>query len=60
LQKILLVLNNHPPIIIHEEDKKDYCDALEAWDRNQNLKELTCFLEKQCVKTWLKQINKSK
>lgn len=56
----LLVLNNHPPIIIHEEDKKDYYDALEAWDSNQNLKELTNFLEKQCVKTWLKQINKSK
>ena len=56
----LLVINNHPPIIIHEEDKKDYYDALEAWDREQNLKTLTNFLEAQCVKTWLKQINKAK
>ena len=56
----LLVINYHPPIIIHEEDKKDYYDALEAWDREQNLKTLTDFLEAQCVKTWLKQINKAK
>lgn len=56
----LLVLNNHPPIIIHEEDKKDYYTALEAWDRDQEIKPFIEFLEQQCVKTWSKQINKYK
>lgn len=27
-----LVLHNHPPIIIHEEDRKKYYAAWEAWD----------------------------
>lgn len=32
-----LVLHNHPPIVIHEEDRKAYYAALEAWDTNQEL-----------------------
>lgn len=56
----LLVLNNHPPIIIHEEDKKDYYTALEAWDRDQKIKPFIELLKQQCVKTWSKQINKYK
>ena len=56
----LLVLNNHPPIIIHEEDKKDYYTALETWDRDQEIKPFIEFLKQQCVKTWSKQINKYK
>ena len=36
----LLVLNGHPPIIIHEEDRKGYYDALEAWDTRQELEPL--------------------
>ena len=32
-----LVLHDHPPIVIHEEDRKGYYEALEAWDREQEL-----------------------
>ncbi len=28
----LLALHNHPPLIIHQEDRKAYFEALEAWD----------------------------
>ena len=52
----LLLLNDHPPIIIHEEDRKGYYAALEAWDERQELKPLISFLEDQTVKTWDKQI----
>ncbi len=52
----LLVLNDHPPIIIHEEDRKSYYDALEAWDRSQDLEPMRVFLKEQTVKTWEKQI----
>lgn len=51
----LLVLHNHPPVIIHEEERKDYYDALEAWDLRQDLEPLKSFLKEQTVKTWEKQ-----
>lgn len=51
-----LIMHNHPPIIIHEEDRKDYYTALEAWDTRQELAPLRDFLKKQTEKTWSKQI----
>lgn len=51
-----LVLHDHPPIVIHEEDRKGYYEALEAWDRGQELDPLRQFLQEQTVKTWQKQI----
>lgn len=51
-----LVLHDHPPIVIHEEDRKGYYEALEAWDRGQELTPLRQFLQEQTVKTWAKQI----
>ena len=54
----LLLLNEHPPIIIHEEDRKEYYAALESWDEVQDLKPLTGFLMNQTVKTWQKQIDR--
>lgn len=51
-----LVMHNHPPITIHEEDRKGYYTALEAWDSEQNLDILCDFLRKQAEKTWQKQI----
>lgn len=53
-----LVTHNHPPVIIHEEDRKAYYTALEAWDSIQNLDPLRDFLREQTEKTWEKQIAK--
>lgn len=52
----LLVLHGHPPVIIHEEDRKEYYAALEAWDTRQELAPLREFLKRQTKKTWEKQI----
>lgn len=54
-----LLTHNHPPIIIHEEDRNDYYSALEAWDERQNLTPMTEFLKGQTAKTWEKQINRA-
>lgn len=54
----LLVLNGHPPIIIHEEDRREYYEALEA--SRQELEPLCTFLTGQTVKTWERQIAKKK
>lgn len=56
LMNYLLVLNDHPPIIIFEEDRFEYFDALEAWDSAQELEPMIAFLKKQAVKTWRDQI----
>lgn len=53
-----LLLHGHPPIIIHEEDRKEYYSALEAWDERQELEPLTEFLKRQTAKTWEKQIQR--
>lgn len=55
----LLVLHGHPPIIIHEEDRKDYYAALEMWDSQQELAPLRSFLQAQAEKTWEKQITRA-
>jgi Fic family protein len=53
-----LVMHNHPPIIIHQEDRRAYFVALEAWDAGQDLEPLREFLKEQTVKTWEKQIER--
>ena len=53
-----LVLHNHPPIVIHEEDRKAYYAALEAWDTKQELMPLCAFLKEQTAKTWEKQVER--
>lgn len=55
----LLVQNGHPPVIIHEEDRKAYYDALEAWDARQELEPLCQFLREQTAKTWQKQLERA-
>lgn len=55
----LLVLHGHPPIIVHEEDRKSYYAALEAWDERQDLTPLCDFLRSQTEKTWEKQIERA-
>ena len=54
-----LVLNGHPPITIHQEDRKAYYTALEAWDERQELLPMESFLMEQTVKTWEKQIERA-
>lgn len=52
LMNYILLLMGHPPIVIHEEDRKEYYDALECFDSNLDLKPFLEFLKKQTAKTW--------
>jgi Fic family protein len=55
----LLVLHDHPPVVIHEEDRKAYYAALEAWDTDQQLAPMCDFLKEQVAKTWEKQVSRT-
>ena len=52
LMNYLLVCLDHPPVTIHEEDRRAYFEALEAWDESQVLAPLADFLLAQTIKTW--------
>ncbi len=60
LMNYILLIHNHPPITIYEEDRKDYYDSLEKFDEELELNRLIDFLKSQLVKTWEKQLNKEK
>ena len=48
----LLLLHDHPPVIIHEEDREKYYAALEEWEEREELAPLIKFLKEQVAKTW--------
>ena len=52
-----LLIHNYPPVIIHEQDRKEYFEALEAWDRKQDILPMKNFLKEQSIKTWYKKVD---
>ena len=55
-----LVLNDHPPLIICEEDRKEFYAAIEAWSKAQQLEPMVIFLKAQTAKTWERQFDRSR
>ena len=47
-----LMINNYPPMIIFEEDRKTYYKALEKFDVEEELDPFITFLIQQLEKTW--------
>ena len=45
-----LLLHSHPPIIIHEEGRRAYFEALEAWETVQDPAPMIDFLKEQTEK----------
>ena len=54
-----LMLNDHPPLIIYDEDKQDYFDALQRYDEDEVLEPLVDFLQKETIKTWQKTLERN-
>ena len=52
LMNYFLMINDHPPTIIYDDDKAAYYDALAAYDISEDISQLTEFLIKQTVRTW--------
>lgn len=48
----ILLKHGHPPIIVHERDKKAYYDALDRFDVSGEIDVLKNFLISQAIATW--------
>ena len=55
LLNYFLMIHNHPPLIVFEENHRAYYAALQKYDEEDNLNELQEFLARQLEKTWAKQ-----
>ena len=49
-----LMVNNHPPLIVYDEDKRLYYESLQKYDEDEELSALYEFLKYQVEKTWEK------
>ncbi len=47
-----LMLNSHPPLIVYDEDKRTYYDALCQYDEDEMLSPLVLFFKEETAKTW--------
>jgi Fic family protein len=54
LMNYYLLTHGEPPVIIFNEDKRKYYDALEAYDTSEDINPLYKFLKEQTEKTWEK------
>lgn len=52
LSNFLLVANDHPPVIVYDEDKLAYYGALAVFDEEGDLAPMLDFLRAEAVKTW--------
>jgi len=54
-----LLIHNHPPLIVYEEDKRLYYDSLQKYDEIGEIASLKEFFKCQTEKTWEKQLQRS-
>lgn len=60
LANYILMINNLPPIIIYDKDKKYYYEALEKFDTEDNIDSMVEFFKYEMEKTWEKALDNNK
>jgi len=58
LLNYFLMIRNHPPLIIYNEDKNSYYEALYQYDMDEEITPLFYFLKEQTEKTWDKTLQR--
>jgi Fic family protein len=56
LLNYFLIIHNHPPVIIFEEDKQFYYESLQKYDETEDTSSLEEFFIYQVEKTWKKKL----
>ena len=59
LTNYILMINNMPPLIVYDEDKKYYYAALEKYDKEDDIKSMIEFFKYELEKTWEKTLEKN-
>ena len=54
LVNYFLMINHHPPLIVHEENRRGYYAALQRFDEAEELDPLAEFFREATAATWLK------
>ena len=52
IMNYLLLLRNHPPIIVFETDCMGYYGAIETWNIEHDLEPMKTFLKAEAIRTW--------
>ena len=60
LLNYFLMIRGHPPLIIHDEDKTAYYDALASYDDSKDLEPMAAFLMQQAERTWEKTLDRER
>jgi Fic family protein len=60
LLNYFLMISDHPPLIVFDEDKAAYYTALETYDRNEEIKAMFDFLRMQTERTWERSLERDK
>ncbi|MCL2031116.1 MAG: Fic family protein, partial [Oscillospiraceae bacterium] len=60
LLNYFLMIHDHPPLIIREENKTAYYEALFAYDTAEDLGPMTAFLKDQAERTWEKTLERER
>ncbi|MDK2860065.1 MAG: hypothetical protein PWP25_1251 [Sphaerochaeta sp.] len=55
----LLMSNDHPPLIVYEEDRSQYFEGLRSYDRQEDLEPLYTFFLSAIEKTWGKRVERT-
>jgi Fic family protein len=58
LLNYFLMIHNHPPLIIHDEDKAAYYGALAAYDNSEDVGPMATYLKEQTERTWEKALER--
>ncbi|MCL2008898.1 MAG: Fic family protein [Treponema sp.] len=58
LLNYFLMINDHPPVIIHDESKPAYYAALDAYDRTGEIESMYDFLRNEVESTWEKTLER--
>lgn len=60
LLNYFLMTHDHPPIIVYDEDKREYYAALEQYDRSEEYQAMYDFLQKETARTWEKALERER
>ena len=58
MMNYFLMIHNHPPLIVYDEDRAEYYGALEQFDDTEDIGPLVEFFTRQLVKTWEKTLER--